>query len=401
MLSASLILLVLMGSRQAQGLFLSPINTATQIGIVPLSLALALGHFFWGFIQPIAGWIADKYGSRRVLVAGILLYSTGLILTTFSKNAPVLIFSLGFISAIGAGAASFSVLIGSVNQHVPENKRGLAAGIINAGSSLGQFIFAPLSQFFITSYGWQGAMLIVSAIAAITAVLVIPLSNKQLASEKALNISQQGLRSTIFPAFRNKSYILLHMGFFTCGFHIAFLSTHLPGEVQLCGQSATVASWALGIIGLSNVVGSLTIGWLTQFFRSKFLLAIMYGSRALLIFVYLLVPKTELTFFLFSIGLGFTWLATVPPTANIVGKLFGVRYLSTLFGLTLVTHQIGAFLGAYLGGIVIETFGSFHVMWYADAALAIFAALLCLPITESLPRYIERTPRNDSHRLNS
>lgn len=383
MLCASLILLVLMGSRQAQGLFLSPINTATQIGIVPLSLALALGHFFWGFIQPIAGWIADKYGSRRVLVAGILLYSAGLILTTFAKNAPILIFSLGFISAVGAGAASFSVLIGSVNQHVPENKRGLAAGIINAGSSLGQFIFAPLSQFFITSYGWQGAMLIVSAIAATTAMLVIPLSNKQLASEKALNISQQGLRSTILPAFRNKSYILLHMGFFTCGFHIAFLSTHLPGEVQLCGQSATVASWALGIIGLSNVVGSLTIGWLTQFFRSKFLLAIMYGSRALLIFVYLLSPKTELTFFLFSIGLGFTWLATVPPTANIVGKLFGVRYLSTLFGLTLVTHQIGAFLGAYLGGIVIETFESFHVMWYADAALAILAALLCLPIAES------------------
>ncbi len=382
-----------MGSRQAQGLFLSPINTATQIGIVPLSLALALGHFFWGFIQPIAGWIADKYGSRRVLVAGILLYSSGLILTTFAKNAPILIFSLGFISAVGAGAASFSVLIGSVNQHVPENKRGLAAGIINAGSSLGQFIFAPLSQLFITSYGWQGAMLIVSAIAAITVLLVIPLSNKQLASEKALNISQQGLRSTIFPAFRNKSYILLHMGFFTCGFHIAFLSTHLPGEVQLCGQSATVASWALGIIGLSNVVGSLTIGWLTQFFRSKFLLAIMYGSRALLIFVYLLAPKTELTFFLFSIGLGFTWLATVPPTANIVGKLFGVRYLSTLFGLTLVTHQIGAFLGAYLGGIVIETFESFHVMWYADAALAILAALLCLPIAESR---IQRTgPRSN------
>ncbi len=298
MLCASLILLVLMGSRQAQGLFLSPINTATQIGIVPLSLALALGHFFWGFIQPIAGWIADKYGSRRVLVAGILLYSTGLILTTFAKNAPVLIFSLGFISAIGAGAASFSVLIGSVNQHVPENKRGLAAGIINAGSSLGQFIFAPLSQFFITSYGWQGAMLIVSAIAAVTAMLVIPLSNKQLASEKALNISQQGLRSTIFPAFRNKSYILLHMGFFTCGFHIAFLSTHLPGEVQLCGQSATVASWALGIIGLSNVVGSLTIGWLTQFFRSKFLLAIMYGSRALLIFVYLTLTKNRADVFL-------------------------------------------------------------------------------------------------------
>ena len=173
------------------------------------------------------------------------------------------------------------------------------------------------------------------------------------------------------------------MGFFTCGFHIAFLSTHLPGEVQLCGQSATVAGWALGIIGLSNVVGSLTIGWLTQFFRSKFLLALMYGSRAVLIFVYLLSPKTELTFFLFSIGLGFTWLATVPPTANIVGKLFGVRYLSTLFGLTLVTHQIGAFLGAYLGGIVIETFESFHVMWYADAALAILAALLCLPIAES------------------
>jgi predicted MFS family arabinose efflux permease len=184
-------------------------------------------------------------------------------------------------------------------------------------------------------------------------------------------------------AFADRSYILLHLGFFTCGFHIAFLVTHLPGEVNLCGLPPTVASWSLAIIGLANIVGSLLAGSATAHFRSKYILALMYGSRAALIGWYLLMPKTAATFYIFAAGLGLTWLATVPPTAAIVGKLFGVRYLATLFGLTLLSHQIGGFLGAYLGGLAIERLGDYQWMWYADMALAAAAAIVNLPIRES------------------
>jgi predicted MFS family arabinose efflux permease len=184
-------------------------------------------------------------------------------------------------------------------------------------------------------------------------------------------------------AMGDRSYILLHLGFFTCGFHIAFLVTHLPGEVNLCSLPPSVASWSLAIIGLANIVGSLVAGAGVSRFRSKYILAAMYGSRALLIGWYLLAPKTQLTFYVFAAGLGLTWLATVPPTAAIVGKLFGIRYLATLFGMTLLSHQIGGFLGAYLGGIAIYRFGDYQWMWYADMALAGAAALVNLPIREA------------------
>jgi predicted MFS family arabinose efflux permease len=188
---------------------------------------------------------------------------------------------------------------------------------------------------------------------------------------------------TVGGAMKDRSYLLLHAGFFTCGFHIAFLVTHLPGEVNLCGLPPSVASWSLAIIGLANIFGSLYAGSCISRYRSKYVLAAMYGSRAVLIALYLLLPRTELNFYLFAAGLGFTWLATVPPTAAIVGKLFGIRYLATLFGLTLLSHQIGGFLGAYVGGLVITRFGDFGWMWYADMALAAAAAILNLPIREA------------------
>jgi predicted MFS family arabinose efflux permease len=193
----------------------------------------------------------------------------------------------------------------------------------------------------------------------------------------------EGMWSTVKGAMGDRSYLLLHAGFFTCGFHIAFLVTHLPQEVNLCGLPPTVASWSLAIIGLANIAGSLLAGSGTARYRSKYILAVMYGSRALLIGWYLLAPKTALTFYVFAMGLGFTWLATVPPTASIVGKLFGIRYLATLFGLTLLSHQIGGFLGAYLGGLAFEHSGNYQWMWYADMALAAAAALVNLPIREA------------------
>jgi len=194
--------------------------------------------------------------------------------------------------------------------------------------------------------------------------------------------ADSGLRNAIATAMRDPSYLLLHAGFFTCGFHIAFLVTHLPGEVNLCGLPPSVASWSLAIIGLANIFGSLFAGYCVSRYRSKYVLAAMYASRVVLIAWYLQMPRTDLTFYLFAAGLGFTWLATVPPTAAIVAKLFGIRYLATLFGLTLLSHQIGGFFGAYLGGLAITRFGDFGWMWYADMALAGLAAVLNLPIRE-------------------
>lgn len=273
--------------------------------------------------------------------------------------------------------------------------RGTASGIVNAGGSFGQFLFAPVVQglILLPAAGWRGAMYVLAAVS----LLVIPVARRLTrgGAETAVQTAPeadggQTLRQALVQSFQDRSYILLHLGFFTCGFHIAFLVTHLPSEVALCGLPPAVASWSLAIIGFANVIGSLIVGWAVGHWRSKYLLFWMYASRALLIAAYLAMPRTDITFYLFAAGLGLTWLATVPPTAAIVGKLFGLRYLATLFGLTLLSHQIGGFFGAYLGGRAVTAFGDYGWMWYADMALAAAAALLNLPIREGK---IQRAPQ--------
>jgi predicted MFS family arabinose efflux permease len=380
-LAAAGILMVTMGTRQSFGLFISPINSSTGMGIATISLALAIGQFTWGAIQPIAGAVADRYGPRLVLIAGMITLAIGCAITPFIENGFGLAIALGILASIGSGAGSFSVLIGAAAQRLPFDARGTASGVINAGGSFGQFIFAPLLQKLIQSLGWMGAMWAM-ALATLAAIpLVGKLTGPTATAPQHADDSRLG--PAVLEALRNPSYWLLHAGFFTCGFHIAFLVTHLPGEVNLCGLPPSVASWSLAIIGLANVFGSLYAGSCVARYRSKYVLAVMYASRAVLIAWYLWMPRTEWTYYLFAAGLGFTWLATVPPTAAIVGKLFGTRYLATLFGLTLLSHQIGGFLGAWLGGITMSQFGDFTWMWYADIALAIIAALVNLPIKEA------------------
>ena len=379
---ASSILMITMGSRQATGLYVGPLNTDTGLGIVTISLAMAIGQFIWGAAQPIAGAFADKYGPRPVLLCGVLTLVIGSALTPFVTSSWGLILTLGILTAIGAGACSFSVLLGAAAQRMPTESRGVASGIINAGGSFGQFVFAPIIGKLIQWVGWMGSMW---AIAVVT-LLAVPLLNKLTSNTHApVKPSEQegGLKKAVSDAMRNPSYLLLHLGFFTCGFHIAFLVTHLPTEVGLCGLSPTVASWSLALIGLANIVGSLVAGSCVNLYRSKYVLAVMYGSRAVLIALYLTAPKTEWTFYAFAVGLGLTWLATVPPTAALVGKLFGIRYLATLFGLTLLSHQIGGFLGAYLGGLVLEANKDYQWMWWADIALSAMAAVINLPIKEA------------------
>jgi len=393
MVAAAAILLITMGARQSLGLFVAPLDKATGVGIVAISLAMAIGQFVWGLAQPICGLVADRYGSFAVLLAGAVLLAAGALLTTVASGEPGLILAIGVLFAAGAAGGSFSVLIGATARSLAPGQRAFASGFINAGGSLGQFLLAPASQLLIATAGWVAAMYALAAAALAT----IPLSWRLVRAahtEPAVAVAGTGiaegtgsgpLLAQLRAAAHDRSYWCLHLGFFTCGFHIAFLVTHLPGEVNLCALPASVAAGSLAIIGLSNVAGSLGIGWLGGRYRMKWLLFGVYFIRAAAIGVYLLMPRTALTFYAFAAVLGLTWLSTVPPTAGLVGKLFGVRYLATLFGLTLLSHQIGGFFGAWLGGLALVRFGDYGWMWYADMSLALAAAFINLPIREARP----------------
>ena len=388
MCAAALVLMVTMGMRQSLGLYIAPIIETTHVGYAAMSFALAVGQLMWGVAQPVFGALADRHGSRPVLIAGALLLAGGTALTPFAGNEFALLMTIGVLTAAGAGAGSFSVLIGVVAQRVPAAKRSFASGFVNAGGSLGQFVFAPLNQLLIASFGWMVAMWSMAVAALATIPIAGPLLKKRERSAVTASATTLTLREQLRIAARDKSYWCLHAGFFTCGFHISFLVTHLPGEVKLCSLPASVAAGSLAIIGLANVAGSLTAGWAGGVMRMKWLLFAMYFSRAVAVAVYLAAPKTALTFYVFAAVLGFTWLATVPPTAGLIGKLFGVRYLATLFGLATFTHQIGGFFGAWLGGRALTAFGDFSWMWYADIALALAAAFINLPIREAKLRAV-------------
>jgi predicted MFS family arabinose efflux permease len=387
--TASAILLITMGLRQTTGLFLLPITKDTGVSIVAFSFALAIGQFVYGAAQPIFAALADRYGAVRMIVIGAVVLAVGAVLTpTMTTNAGLLL-TMGVMSAAGAAAGSFSILLGIAAQRLPAHQRSSAAGIINAGGSLGQFAFAPVMQLIISTAGWATAMFATAAAALLTIPLALALYvKKSVASVTQVSapVVPMTLGEQVRLAMRDRSYLCLHAGFFTCGFHIAFLVTHLPSDIQMCGLAPEVGAFSLSLIGLFNVAGSLSAGWLGNVYRMKYLLAGIYGLRALIVAAYVVMPKTALNVYIFAAALGFTWLATVPPTSGLVGKLFGTRYLATLFGLTLVSHQVGGFFGAWLGGIAVTKTGSYEWMWYADIALAIAAAVINLPIKESSPR---------------
>ncbi|HKS56031.1 MAG TPA: MFS transporter [Steroidobacteraceae bacterium] len=383
--AAAAILLITMGVRQTSGLYLIPITQATGITVVAMSFALAIGQLMWGALQPVFGAIADKYGAVKVIIFGAILLALGNALTPFAGSGAGLVLTMGILSASGAAAGSFSILIGIAAQRLPPEKRSFAAGVINAGGSIGQSVFAPLVQLIIGAAGWASAMFATAFAALLTIPLVLPLRRSKSASAAAslAPVPHLTLGEQLRVALRDRSYLFLHAGFFTCGFHIAFLVTHLPNDLRLCGLPASVAPASLMLIGLFNVAGSLAAGWLGQRYRMKYLLALIYASRAAIVAIYLVMPKTALNVYLFAGALGFTWLATVPPTSGLVGKLFGTRYLATLFGLTLLSHQIGGFLGAWLGGVALARTGNYEWIWYADITLALLAAAVNLPIRES------------------
>jgi predicted MFS family arabinose efflux permease len=379
-LAAAAIVTITMGVRLSLGLFIAPFEAATAIGIASISFAYAVAQLVWGLSQPVYGLLADRYGTRAVVTTGAILTALGMVLVPFARTPIGLTMCLGIIAAIGAGAGSFTILFAAVAQRIDAVQRGFAAGVINAGSSVGQFLFAPFAQFLIGAAGWSIALWVLAAIT----LLAIPLGWRVTTDAPAARAKTPDLPlgARLRSVSIDPSYWLLHASFFTCGFHIAFLVTHLPGEVQLCDLAPAVSANSLGLIGLFNIAGSVAAGVLCQRWRMTWLLAAMYFGRALAIALFLVTPRTATSFYVFGAALGVTWLATVPPTAGLIGRLYGIRHLATLFGLTLVSHQVGAFFGAWLGGVAISRFGDYGWMWTADMVLALTAAALSLPIRE-------------------
>lgn len=387
--AAAFILLITIGMRMSLGLFLRPVVNTTDLSVAQFSLVIAVFQLMWGVTQPATGALADHYGAWKVLGGGALVLAAACFLIPQLPTFWGLMFAVGLLLAFGTGAGGFSIIMGQVAAKLPPAVRGLASGAVNAGGSAGQFLFAPMVQGLMVQphIGWQGTFYVWGGLS----LLILPIAwwltrgGNMPQQAQTAQTHDGGLKQAVIRAFADRSYLLLHLGFFTCGFHIAFLVTHLPNEISLCGLPPTVASTSLAVIGLANIAGCLFSGWCVGRFPSKYVLFYLYASRVLMVAAYLAAPKTDMNFYIFAAGLGFTWLATVAPTATLTGKLFGTRYLATLFGLTMLSHQIGGFLGSYLGGQVVSMFNSYGWMWYADMLLAGAAALLNLPIKEPKP----------------
>jgi len=376
-----------MGARQSMGLFIGPINTQTGLGLASVSLAFAFGQLWWGLTQPLAGIVTDRYGPGRVIVTGVLLVALGTALIPFMTSTAGLVLAIGVLAAGGAGMAGPSTLMAATTRLVPPERRGLATGVVNAGGSFGQFLFAPIAQAITTAAGWAVA---VQTLAALT-LLALPAAwalRAPAASPAPAGAPREGTRAAVARALADPSYRLLAAGFFVCGFHVAFLATHLPGVVASCGLAPEIGAWSLAMLGLFNIVGSLGIGWIMSRgpWRLKSLLSAIYAIRGVAVLVFVFAPKTPAVMLGFAAVMGLTFLSTVPPTAGLVARFFGPAHMATLFGLVMVTHQVGGFLGAWLGGKAFEANGSFDWIWYADIVLAAGAALLHLPIREVQPR---------------
>ena len=373
-----------MGVRQSMGLFLGPLNTATGLGLGSISLAFAFGQLWWGLTQPFAGAMADKHGAGRVLLVGASLVALGTVLTPMMTTTAGLIFAIGVLSAGGAGMAGPAVLMATTTRLLPEHMRGLATGIVNAGGSFGQFLMAPVAGSLILGLGWAQAMQVMGLLVLLCLPAALILKGAP-AQTHAPGQAKPSTRAAMQTALADRSFRLLAAGFFVCGFHVAFLGTHLPGIVAACGLPLQYGAWALAVLGLFNIVGSIAMGWAVGRWRMKSLLSMVYAIRAVAVLLFLLAPKTGPVVLAFAAVMGVTFLSTVPPTAGLVAKFFGVRHMATLFGLVMLTHQVGGFLGAWLGGQVFQATGSFDMVWMIDIALAVGAALLHLPIHEAPP----------------
>jgi len=373
-----------MGLRQSFGLFLAPMTAAHAWSASGFALAIALQVLLNGVSQPLTGQLADRFGGRRVIIGGALLYAGGILGMALARDLPLFTFFAGVVMGVAVSAAGMPTIIASLTRLLPEEKRGRAVGLGTAGSSAGQFLVVPLAGFAISGFGWQWALFAMAAAALLMVPLAWPLNDRPAPAPAQATAAAAGetARAALARAFRDPSFWCLFAGFFVCGLHVSFLTVHLPGFVHSCGLPLHVGAGAISLIGLFNIAGSLISGELTQRWRRRELLVAIYACRGVLMAGFMLAEKTTASVMIFAALMGVLWLSTVPPTVALCARNWGTRWLATIFGLVFLGHQIGGFAGAFLGGLVFDATGSYDLMWSLGIAAAAFAALIHLPVRD-------------------
>jgi predicted MFS family arabinose efflux permease len=379
LLCGGLVLTLAIGVRQTFGLFLAPMSLDLGWGRETFALMIAIQNLVWGLTQPIAGALADRFGAARTVAISALLYVAGIYLMGQAASPTSLHISGGLLIGMGLSGTSFGVVLSAVNRVVAEEKRSLALGLVGAAGSLGQFTMVPMGQAFISAYGWPFALTLLASISMLIIPLAAGVAGKAPVQSAA---TSQTARESLAEAFQHRGYWLLIGGFFVCGFHVTFIGTHLPAFLTDQGIVASIAALALSLVGLFNIFGSLGCGWLGGKYPKKYVLATLYALRSVVIMIFILFPVTPFTALLFAACIGLLWLATVPLTTGLVGTLFGPQHLGLLFGIVFFSHQIGAFLGVWLGGYLYDATGSYDIVWWAAVALGLLAAILHWPIEE-------------------
>ena len=380
------------GPRSTLGFFMQPMSREFSWGRDVFGLALAIQNLLWGIGQPIAGAIADRFGSLRVICVGALMYAAGLILMRYAATPLSLDISAGVLMGFGLSGCSFNLVLSAFGKLLPPQWRGVALGAGTAAGSFGQFVFAPFGVAMLDNFGWQPALTVFACLMLLVVPLSLALATPSSATGPVAVTEQQTFRHALAEAFGHRSYVLLVLGFFTCGFQLAFVTVHLPAYLSDRGISASTGGWVIAAIGLFNIIGSLSVGWLQNIFPKRYILSVIYFTRALATVAFISFPITTFSAIAFGAISGLTWLSTVPPTSALIALMFGTRWFSTLYGFSFVSHQVGGFLGVWLGGIVFEKFGSYTPIWWLSILFGVLSALINLPIVEAPVRRAAAEP---------
>ncbi len=380
------------GLRADFGLFTKPISDELGWGREIYSLAIALQNLIWGAFQPVAGGIADRYGTARVLVVGAVIYIAGMLLIPLADTPLELYLTAGVLVGIGVATTSFALVMAAFARSVPESKRSMVMGVATAAGSMGQFVFVPIGQGFMNAFGWQAAIIYLAFFVILIVPLAWPLRGKADDAGGGADEADLSFGQALAKAFGYHGYLLLVFGFFVCGFHVAFIAVHLPADLVDKGLDPSIGAWCLALVGFLNVFGAYFAGLLGGKYPKQLLLCGLYFGRAVAITIFVLTPVTIWSALIFSGFIGLFWFSTVPLTAGLVSVMFGIRYMGFLFGVVFFSHQVGAFIGVWLGGKIYDFTGSYDAMWWAGVVLAIVASLVHLPIKEiKAPSFSART----------
>jgi len=382
MICGCLIALLSFGPRSTLGFFVQPMSREFAWGRDVFGLAIALQNLLWGLGQPIAGAIADRFGVLRVMVVGALLYAAGLLLMRYATTPLSLDIGAGVLIGFGLSGCSFNLVLSAFSKLLPPERRGIALGFGTAAGSFGQFLFAPFGVAMIDNFGWQPALTVFALLMLLIVPLSLAIATPPTAPSSERAADEQSFKTALAEAFGHRSYVLLVLGFFTCGFQLAFITVHLPAYLADRGVASQTGGWVVAAIGLFNIIGSLGVGWLQNKYPKRYILSLIYFARALSIMAFISFPISTFSAIVFGAATGLTWLSTVPPTSALVALMFGTRWFATLYGFAFVSHQVGGFLGVWLGGVVFEQFGSYTPIWWLSILFGVLSALINLPIVE-------------------